>query len=168
MSMYDALHKLSPEASQIVRFVYFRSLARAEQDLGPVKTKLSPMGEAGRGFFDALRGIYIASKERDGSSLFVKLYLNGEPKEIAQLSEKFKQEAYRATVDDYERGFLIAWEIAAKALSELKESYPDYPKEDQAKPKAAPAASGSGPDLEESGYEVMPRKKPKASPGRTG
>lgn len=157
LSTYDQLHKFSAESSQIVRYVYFRSLVRAEQDLGPIKTKLAPLGEVGRGFFDAIRGIYAASKERDGASFFVKLYRHGDPKEILAASEKFKKEAYRSTVDDYERGFLICWEIALKTLAELKENYPDYPLRDEPQPASQKV------EVEEAEFEVAPRKKAKAS-----
>ena len=157
MSTYDQLHKFSAEASQVVRYVYFRSLVRAEQDLGPIKTKLTPLGEVGRGFFDAVRGIYTASKERDNTSFFVKLYRHGDPKEILAASEKFKKEAYRSTVDDYERGFLICWEIALRTLAELKEKYPDYPLKDEPQP------ANQKVEVEESAFEVAPRKKAKAS-----
>ena len=153
MSMYDQLHKFDRESSQIVRYVYFKSLVRAEQDLTPLKSKTSGLGEGGRGFYDALRGIYTAVREKDRSSLFVKLYRGAAPKDISTLSEKFKQEAYRPTTDEYERGFLIAWEIALKMLSELKESYPDYPLKDE---QPAPSTVVEGDD---SAFEVKPRKK---------
>lgn len=151
--MYDLLHKFDRESSQIVRYVYFRSLVRAEQDLVPMKSKTSGLGEGGRGFYDALRGIYTAARERDRSSLFVKLYRGSAPKEIMALSERFKQEAYRPTTDEYERGYLIAWETALKVLSELKGSYPDYPLKDE---QAAAVSKAEG---EETDFEVKPRKK---------
>lgn len=153
MSMYDQLHKFDKESNQIVRYVYFKSLVRAEQDLAPLKSKTQGLGEGGRGFHDALRGIYTAVREKDRSSLFVKLYRAGDPKEISSLSEKFKQEAYRPTTDEYERGFLIAWEIALKVLSELKANYPDYPLQDE-QPAQRPAADG-----EDAAFEIRPRKK---------
>ncbi len=153
MSMYDHLHKFDRESSQIVRYVYFKSLVRAEQDLAPLKTKAIPLGEGGRGFYDALMGIYTAVREKDRSSLFVKLYRAGDPKEISALSDKFKQEAYRPTTDEYERGFLIAWEIALKMLSELKQNYPDYPLKDE---QPAQTSSVEG---DESTFEIKPRKK---------
>lgn len=151
--MYDQLHKFDKESSQIVRYVYFKSLVRAEQDLSPLKSRTSSLGEGGRGFYDALRGIYVATREKDRSSLFVKLYRGSSPKDISTLSERFKQEAYRPTTDEYERGFLIAWEIALKMLSELKESYPDYPLKDE---QTAQAAKAEGEDMD---FEVKPRKK---------
>lgn len=153
MSMYDQLHKYDRESSQIVRYVYFKSLVRAEQDLAPLKTKTAALGEGGRGFYDALKGIYTAVREKDRSSLFVKLYRGGDPKEISALSEKFRQEAYRPTTDEYERGFLIAWEIALNMLSELKQNYPDYPLKDE---QPAPATAAEG---DESAFEIKPRKK---------
>jgi hypothetical protein len=163
LSTYDALHKFSQEASQIVRYVYFRSLPRAEQDLNPMKSKLSALGEVGRGFYDAIHGIHTAAKERDFSSFFMKLYRHGDPKAIMALSDKFKQEAYRSTTDDYERGFLIAWEIAAKMLAELKESYPEYPLKDE------PQAAVQRTEAEEQSYfTVQPRKKTKATSGKQG
>ncbi len=151
--MYDQLHKLDRESSQIVRYVYFKSLVRAEQDLAPLKSKTAGFGEGGRGFYDAVRGIYTAARERDNSSLFVKLYRGGDPGGILALSERFKQEAYRSTTDEYERGFLIAWEIALRMLSELKANYPDYPLKDE-QPAAAPVAEG-----DDSSFEIKPRKK---------
>jgi len=153
LSSYDQLHKFTSESSQIVRYVYFRSFARAEQDMGPLKTKVTPLGEVGRGFFDALRGVYTASKERDRSSLFVKLYRNGDPKDITTLSDKFKQEAYRPTTDEYERGFLVAWEIALKTLAELKASYPEYPLKDEQPARTQPV------EAEDADYEIKPRRK---------
>ncbi len=161
MSTYDALHKYSQEASQIVRYVYFRSLARAEQDLNPLKNKVSQLGEVGRGFFDAIHGIHTAAKERDLSSFFMKLYKYGDPKAITALADIFKQEAYRSTTDDYERGFLIAWEIAAKTLGELKETYPEYPFKDEPQ-TVAPKKETE----EQSDFTVQPRKKPRASAGK--
>lgn len=153
MSMYDQLHRYEKESAQIVRYLYFKSFVRAEQDLAPLKSKTSPLGEGGRGFYDALRGIYTAARERDRSSLFVKLYRGGTPKEISELSERFKQEAYRPTTDEYERGYLIAWEIALKMLAELKEGYPEYPlKEEQ-------AAQAPKDESEEADFEIKPRKR---------
>jgi hypothetical protein len=128
----------------------------AERDLEPIKTKLTSLGESGRGFFDAIRGIYTASKERDNASYFVKLYRYGDPKEILEGSDKFKREAYRSMVDDYERGFLICWGIGLKTLSELKEKYPDYPLKDEQQPINEKVE-------EEAEYEVAPRKKVKVS-----
>jgi len=157
LSTYDHLQKFSAESSQIVRYVYFRSLARAEQDLAPLKTKVLTLGEAGRGFYDALKGIFTASKERDKSSFFVKLYRQGEPKGIAAMADKFKQEAYRPTTDDYERGYLIAWEMALRTLSELKEKYPEYPERDEDLPSTKKS------EVEDSYFEVKPRKKAKAA-----
>jgi hypothetical protein len=161
LSTYDALHKLSSEASQIVRFVYFRSLPRAEQDLGPMKNKLGQLGDVGRGFYDSMRGVYTAAKEKDTSSFFIKLYRNSDPKDILLLSDKFKQEAYRMTTDDYERGFLIGWEIISKTLSELKTAYPEYPLKD-----IVTTPSNTGEAEEQSDFEVQPRKKPKAAQGK--
>lgn len=155
MSTYDQLHKFSAETSQVVRYVYFGSLVRAEQDLGPIRTKLSSLGEVGRGFFDAVRGIYTASKERDNTSFFIKLYRYSDPKEILEASDKFKREAYRSMVDDYERGFLICWEIALRTLAELKEKYPNYPLKDEQQ-------SAKEKVEEEAEYEVAPRKKARA------
>ena len=144
-----------------MRFVYFRSLPRAEQDLVPLKTKLSNLGEVGRGFYDALRGINSAAKEREASSLFMKLYRYADPEEIQVFSSRFKQEAYRSTTDDYERGFLIAWEIASKTLADLKKNYPDYPIKDE------PQSTIRKDDAEEqSVFEVKPRKRSKASQGK--
>jgi hypothetical protein len=151
--MYDQLHKFDKESSQIVRYVYFKSMVRAEQDLAPLKSRTSTLGEGGRGFFDAIRGICTAAKEKDKSSLFVKLYRGSSPKDISELSERFKQEAYRPTTDEYERGYLIAWEIALKILSELKENYPDYPLKDEQN------AQPSKAEGEEADFEVKPRKK---------
>ncbi|MCQ5376756.1 MAG: hypothetical protein NO516_01755 [Candidatus Methanomethylicia archaeon] len=156
MSTYDMLHKYSKEASQIVRFVYFRSLPRAEQELPPMKNKLSGLGEVGRGFYDALRGIYTAAKDRDLSSYFMKLYRHGDPDQISSLSDRFKQDAYRSTTDEYERGYLIAWEIAMKTLSDLKREYPDYPMKDEPQQPLVEKAE------EQSDFDVQPRKKPKA------
>ncbi len=157
MSTYDMLRKFAPEASQIVRYVYFRSLARAEQELSPVKNKILPLGEVGRGFFDAIRGIYISAKEKDKTSLFIKLYRYGEPKYILELAEKFKNEAFRPTVDEYERGFLICWEVILRTLSSLKEQYPEYPmKEEQQPPQEK---------IDDEVFEVAPRKKSKSSKG---
>lgn len=161
MSTYDTLHRFEAEVSQIVRYVYFRSLPRAEQDLSVLKNKMNGIGEIGRGFYDAVRGIYVSSKERDPASLYMKLYRKGSPQEIKGLSEKFKGEAYRATVDEYERGFLIAWEISARELALLKENYPEYPLKvegDQEKSKQIKA---------DDAYEVAPRKKPRGK-GRVG
>jgi hypothetical protein len=161
LSSYDRLQKFRSESCQIVRYVYFRSLVRAEQDLSPMKTKALALGEIGRGFYDALRGIYTASKERDRSAFFVKLYRQGEPKEIVAFSERFRQEAYRSTTDDYERGFLLAWEMALKTLGELKEKYPEYPlKEEQQ--TGSHSSDGDEPD-----YEVKPRKRAKATSSGT-
>ncbi len=154
MSMYDQLHRLDKESSQIVRYVYFRSLVRAEQDLPPLKTKATPLGEGGRGFYDAIRGIYTAAREKDRSSLFVKLYRGSSPQDILGLSERFKQEAYRPTTDEYERGYLIAWETALRVLSDLKEKYPDYPLKDE-----QGAATPSIADGDEGNFEIKPRKK---------
>jgi len=154
--MYDSLQKFSSDSSQIVRYVYFRSLARAEQELAPMKTKTSALGDAGRGYFDALRGVYAASKERDRSSFFVKLYRKADPKDIAALVGQFRREAYRPTIDEYERGFLIAWETILKSLSELKEKYPEYPLNDE-----QPAVKAKAEESE-SDVEVKPRKKAKA------
>ena len=151
--MYDQLKKFSQESSQIVRYVYFKSFVRADQDLAPLRSKTASLGEGGRGFYDAIRGIYTATRERDRSSLFVKLYRSSEPKEISSLSEKFRQEAYRPTTDEYERGYLIAWEIALKTLSELKGSYPDYPLRDE---QAAEPPKAEG---DETDFEIKPRKK---------
>ena len=163
MSMYDALHKHEAVASQTIRYVYFRSLPRAEQDLQPLRQKILALGESGRGFYDALRGIYTSAKERDLSSLFMKLYRQGSPNEIAGLSEKFRKEAYRTTTDEYERGFLIAWEIASKTLSELKSSYPDYPLKDEQQTET------KKPESDDSvSFDVAPRKKPRQSPGKAG
>lgn len=157
MSTYDMLRKFAPEASQIVRYVYFRSLARAEQELSPVKNKILPLGEVGRGFFDAIRGIYVSAKERDKTSLFIKLYRYGEPKDILELAERFKNEAFRPTVDEYERGFLICWEVILRTLSSLKEQYPEYPmKEEQQPPQEK---------IDDEVFEVAPRKKSKSSKG---
>lgn len=156
MSMYDTLRKFAPEASQIVRYVYFKSLARAEQDLNPIRNKLLPLGEIGRGFFDALKGVYVSAKERDKTSFFMKLYRNGDPKEILEMAEKFKNEAFRSTVDEYERGFLICWEIILRTLSSLKEEYPDYPLKDE-QPQTPQVKT------EEEVFEVAPRKKAKSS-----
>lgn len=128
----------------------------AEQDLEPIKIKLNSLGESGRGFFDAVRGIYTASKEHDNASFFEKLYRYGDPKEILEASDKFKREAYRSMVDDYERGFLICWEIALKTLAELKEKYPDYPSKDEQQPSNEKVE-------EEAEYEVAPRKKARVS-----
>lgn len=162
MSTYDRLQKFSSESCQIVRYIYFRSLVRAEQDLSPLKTKALALGETGRGFYDALRGIYTASRGRDRSSFFMKLYRQGEPKDIVAMSERFRQEAYRSTTDDYERGYLLAWEMALRTLGELKEKYPEYPlKEEQ---PAEAAVSGG----EESDFEVKPRKKARATSGTAG
>ncbi|MEM4721485.1 MAG: hypothetical protein QXT73_05430 [Candidatus Methanomethylicaceae archaeon] len=156
MSTYDALRKFAPDASQIVRYVYFKSLARAEQELSPIKYKLAPLGEIGRGFFDAIKGVYVAAKERDKASLFMKLYRHGDPKGILELAEKFKNEAFRSTIDDYERGFLICWEIMLATLSSLKQEYPDYPLKDEQQ-QQQPSQSKT----EEEVYEVAPRKKAK-------
>jgi hypothetical protein len=157
LSTYDQLHRFSAEISQVVRYVYFRSLVRAEQDLGPIKTKMGPLGEVGRGFFDAIRGVYTASKERDNNSFFVKLYRHGDPKEILEASDKFKREAYRSMVDDYERGFLLCWEIALRTLAELKEKYPEYPLKDEPQPAKQKM------EVEETEYEVAPRRRVKVS-----
>jgi hypothetical protein len=154
MSTYDVLRKFAPDASQIVRYVYFKSLARAEQELSPIRNKLLPLGEIGRGFFDAMKGVYVSAKERDKTSFFMKLYRHGDPKEILQMAEKFKNEAFRSTADDYERGFLICWEIMLRTLSSLKEEYPDYPLKDE-QPQAAEVKT------EEESFEVAPRKKSK-------
>jgi len=154
--MYDQLHKFSAETSQVVRYVYFQSFVMAEQDLEPIKTKLNSLGESGRGFSDAVRGIYTASKERDNASFFVKLYRYGDPKEILEASDKFKREAYRSMVDDYERGFLICWGIALRTLAELKEKYPDYPLKDEQQPANRKVE-------EQADYEVAPRKKARVS-----
>ncbi|MGC8936364.1 MAG: hypothetical protein ACP5KV_03240 [Candidatus Methanomethylicaceae archaeon] len=156
MSMYDTLRKFAPEASQIVRYVYFKSLARAEQDLNPIRNKLLSLGEIGRGFFDALKGVYVSAKERDKTSFFMKLYRNGDPKEILEMAEKFKNEAFRSTVDEYERGFLICWEIILRTLSSLKEEYPNYPLKDE-QPQAPQVKT------EEEVFEVAPRKKAMSS-----
>lgn len=157
MSTYDMLRKFAPEASQMVRYVYFKSLARAEQELSPIKNKLLPLGEVGRGFFDAIRGVYVSAKERDKTSLFIKLYRHGEPKDILELAEKFKNEAFRPTVDEYERGFLICWEIMLRTLSSLKEQYPEYPMKEEQQPPPE--------KNEEEVFEVAPRKKSKSSKG---
>ncbi len=163
MSTYDLLHKFETEVSQIVRYVYFRSLPRAEQDLSVLKNKLSGTGELGRGFYDAVRGIYNCAKERDLASLYIKLYRKGTPQEISALSERFKNEAYRPTIDEYERGFLIAWEIAAKTLSLLKESYPEYPLSGE------PEVKRKQQEADDEVFEVAPRKKAKAErQGREG
>lgn len=156
MSTYDWLHRFEAEVSQIVRYVYFRSLPRAEQDLSVLKNRLGGGGEVARGFYDAVRGIYTAAKERDSASLFMKLYRKASPQEISGLSGKFKAEAFRQTTDDYERGFLIAWEIAAKTLSLLKEEYPDYPTKEEIPEKRTEQKK----DGEE--FEVAPRKKPRS------
>ncbi len=158
MSMYDALHKHEAAVSQAVRYVYFGSLPRAEQDLQPLKPKVLALGELGRGFFDALRGIHTAAKEKDTTSLFMKLYKQATPNEILALSEKFKKEAYRTTTDEYERGFLIAWEIASKTLSELKTSHPDYPNKDE---KQVDSTKQEPEDAVS--FDVVPRKKPRQS-----
>jgi hypothetical protein len=161
MSVYDALHKHEAAASQTVRYVYFKSLPRAEQDLQPLRQKVLALGEPGRGFYDAMRGIYTSAKERDLSSLFMKLYRQSSPAEISALSETFRKEAYRTTTDDYERGFLIAWEIASKTLSELKSSYPDYPLKDEQ------PAENKTPEAEDTvSFDVAPRKKPRQSPDK--
>ncbi len=156
MSTYDALHKHEATVSQTVRYVYFRSLPRVEQDLQPLRQKVSALGESGRGFYDAVRGIYTSAKENDPSSLFMKLYKQGNPDQIAALSEKFRKEAYRTTTDDYERGFMIAWEIASKTLSELKSSYPEYPLKDERQADIKSPESDDSPS-----FDVAPRKKPK-------
>lgn len=155
MSTYDLLKKFAPDASQMVRYIYFKSMARAEQELGPIKNKLLPLGELGRGFFDAIRGVYVAAKDKDKASLFVKLYRYGEPKSLLELAENFKNEAFRPTVDDYERGFLICWEIMLRTLSSLKEEYPEYPLKDEQQPSQI--------KTEEEVFEIAPRKKPKHS-----
>jgi len=154
MSTYDQLKKFAPEASQMMRYVYFKSLPRAEQELNPIKNKLLPLGEIGKGFFDAIRGMYVSAKERDKTSFFMKLYRNGDPKMIMEMAEKFKNEAFRPTADDYERGFLICWEIMLRTLSSLKEEYPDYPLKDE-QPQAPHVRT------EEETFEVTPRKKVK-------
>jgi hypothetical protein len=162
LSSYDQLHKFTSESTQIVRYVYFRSFARSDQDMVPLKTKVIPLGEVGRGFFDALRGVITASKERDRSALFVKLYRNGDPKDIIALSEKFKQEAYRPTTDEYERGFLVAWEIALKTLAELKANYPEYPLKDEQPARTQQA------EAEDAEYEIKPRKRSKVRHATAG
>ncbi len=157
------LHKFETEVSQIVRYVYFRSLPRAEQDLSVLKNRLNGTGEIGRGFYDAVRGIYNCAREKDPASLYVKLYKKGSAQEINALSEKFRNEAYRPTIDDYERGFLIAWEIAAKTLAFLKENYPEYPLKDEPQEKRRQQESS------DDAFEVAPRKKPRArGEGRAG
>lgn len=161
MSMYDALHKHEAAVSQTVRYVYFGSLPRAEQDLQPLKPKVLALGELGRGFYDALRGIHTSAKEKDATSLFMKLYKQGAPKDILALSDRFKKEAYRTTTDEYERGFLIAWEIASKTLSELKTSHPDYPNRDEQQ-----AASAKQEPEDAVTFDVAPRKKPRQSQGK--
>jgi hypothetical protein len=94
MSMYDTLRKFAPEASQIVRYVYFKSLARAEQDLNPIRNKLLPLGEIGRGFFDALKGVYVSAKERDKTSFFMKLYRNGATR-TSSMDDSWRQHRQR-------------------------------------------------------------------------
>ncbi|MEN3006474.1 MAG: hypothetical protein ABC596_05060 [Candidatus Methanosuratincola petrocarbonis] len=153
MSTYDLLHKFEAEASQIVRYVYFRSLPRAEQDLSVLKNKLNGTGELGRGFYDAIRGIYNCARERDLASLYIKLYRKGTAQEISALSDRFRNEAYRPTIDDYERGFLIAWEIAAKTLAFLKENYPEYPLNSEPQEKKKQQEAG------DDAFVVAPRKK---------
>ncbi|MGQ9759702.1 MAG: hypothetical protein ACUVQ5_03905 [Candidatus Methanomethylicaceae archaeon] len=150
MSTYDLLRKFSPDASQMIRYIYFKSMARAEQELSPIKNKLIPLGELGRGFFDATRGVYVAAKEKDKTSFFMKLYRYGDPKNILELAETFKNEAFRPTADDYERGFLICWEIILRTLSSLKEEYPDYPLKDEQQ---------SSQEKTEEIFEVAPQKK---------
>ncbi|MEM3532508.1 MAG: hypothetical protein QXX14_05165, partial [Candidatus Methanomethyliaceae archaeon] len=59
-------------------------------------------------------------------------------------------------IDDYERGFLICWEIMLATLSSLKQEYPDYPLKDEQQ-QQQPSQSKT----EEEVYEVAPRKKAK-------
>ncbi|MEM4529413.1 MAG: hypothetical protein QXQ52_02660, partial [Candidatus Methanomethylicaceae archaeon] len=110
---------------------YFKNFARVEQELPPLKDKLLEFGDLGKGFFDAIKGAYLAMKEKD--AFFTKVYKYEDFKKIEELSENFKNEAFRPTVDDYEKGFLLCWEMILKTLSMLKKEYPDYPLKEDAK-----------------------------------
>lgn len=131
MTTYDHLKKLSPIISQLVRYIYFKSFARVEQELPPLKNKLLEFGDLGRGFFDAIKGAYLAMKEKD--AFFTKVYKYEDPNKIEELSESFKNEAFRPTVDDYEKGFLLCWGMILKTLSVLKKEYPEYPLKEETK-----------------------------------
>ncbi|MCC6013225.1 MAG: hypothetical protein LM593_02555 [Candidatus Verstraetearchaeota archaeon] len=125
---YDQLIKFSYEISQLVKYIYFNNLARAEEELIQLKNKLEKFGEMGNGFFNAIKGIYIAMKEKDKIAFFTRIYQYETPEKIREIANNFKNEMFRPTIDDYERGFLLCWEIILRTLSELKEKYPEYVK----------------------------------------
>ncbi|MCS7097883.1 MAG: hypothetical protein NZ922_02765 [Candidatus Methanomethyliaceae archaeon] len=129
MTSYDQLKRFAPTISQLVRYIYFKSFARIEQDLPSLRNKLLEFGDLGRGFFDAIKGAYLAMKERD--AFLTKIYKYEDPKKIEDMAENFKNEAFRPTVDEYEKGFLLCWEIILKTLSTLKREYPEYPLKDE-------------------------------------
>lgn len=123
---YDQLRKFSSEISQLVKYIYFNNLVRAEQELVLLKNKLEKFGEIGNGFFNAIKGAYVAMKEKDKIAFFTRVYRYESPEKIRELADNFKNEIFRSTIDDYERGYLLCWEIILRTLSELKEQYPEY------------------------------------------
>lgn len=156
---FDSLKRLRNEVMQYSRYIYFRSVSAAEDFLRSMKVKLDSLGNAGKGFYDALHGLYVAATSDDKTSLYCKVaYSEMTPEEIEAYRSKLLEETYRETADEYERGFLMVWEAVLAQLAELKKLYP--PKVEKP-PELTFSKSLSEVLRSDESIEIKPRKKPK-------
>jgi len=158
-AVFDKLKRLRSEAMQYSRYIYFRSLSAAEDTLRSIKSKVESLGEAGRGFYDALNGLYVAITSDDRNTFYYKLYYDSSPDDVESYKDKLLNEAYRETADEYERGFTLAWEAILSQLAELKRQYP--PKVEKPQEPSLPKSVTEMLKGDES-IEIKPRRKPKS------
>jgi len=158
-SVFDKLKRLRNEAMQYSRYIYFRSLSAAEDMLRSIRSKVEALGDAGKGFYDALNGLFVAITSDDKNTFYHKLYYESGLEETESYKAKLLDEAYRETADEYERGFLLAWEAVLSELSELKRQYPPKMEKPQ-----EPLLSRSVTEMLKSdeNVEIKPRRKPKS------
>jgi len=123
-SDFEKLKSLKSLASRFARYIYFRSMSSANSALAEVARRTSKLGDAGRGFYEALRGIQLAVASFDQNSFYLRLYKYAEPSEIEALRDKFTAEILRETADAYERGYALAWSIVLETMAKLKVSHP--------------------------------------------
>lgn len=123
-SDFEKLKSLRSLAARFARYIYFRSMSSANSTLAEIAKKTSNLGEAGKGFYDALRGIQVAVASNDQNSFYIRLYKRAKPSEIEKLRDKFTAEMLRETADAYERGYTLAWSIVLETLAKLKAIHP--------------------------------------------
>ena len=108
--------KIKALTAQYVALLNGRQMSEAEKVLEKIKDGLKSK-EWHEGYYNALEGIYVASKSKDDRFVFITRINLADKKKLNKLQKEFYKQSRSSLHTDFDKGYLTAWLEYVRALN---------------------------------------------------